>query len=64
MLASIIFRVNKIAVRVCNWNVDIALFGWNMLHSKILRVYMKRDSKVLCLYKIPVRVSTFYANVT
>ena len=34
-----IFRVNKIAVLVCNWNVDIALFGCNMLDYKILRVY-------------------------
>ena len=52
MLASMIIRVNKIAVRVCNWKVDIALFGWNMLHSKILRVYKIRDSKILRGYKI------------
>ena len=44
-----IFRVNKIAVHVCNSNVDIALFSCNMLDSKILRFYKIRDYDFACL---------------
>ena len=54
-----LLRVYKTTVRVCNFYVDVTQASCEIRNSKILRVYMKRDSKVSGVSKIPVRVLLF-----